>query len=122
MSLLVGFQQFVHPELHLLAGHRVLLRLTVNMVPDRLLPRRRDCKLHLVYAETRFRKDGRPHPGRVAGQGSHRLSTVIESNMMALVSDSHGLDIGQVVPAMFLDAETANAGDWIPVNGELADS
>jgi len=39
---------------------------------------------------------------------------------MAMVPDDHGLGIDQIIPAKFLDAETATAPH--PVNDEPADS
>ncbi len=105
VSLLVGFELFVRPALRLLARHRVLERPTLNMVLDCALPRRRDGKLHLVHVVAKFHEDGRLHAERVVRGGSHLLSAIADANVIAIVPDGDGLDIGHIVPAMILDED-----------------
>ncbi|HVA53415.1 MAG TPA: gephyrin-like molybdotransferase Glp [Acidimicrobiales bacterium] len=108
VSTLVGFELFVRPALRLLAGFKELDRLTINVVLDCPMPRRRDGKLHLVHVVARVHDDGRVHVEHVARQASHLLSAIAECNAVALVPDGDGLDVGGTVPAMVLDATQLN--------------
>jgi len=108
VSTLVGFELFVRPALRLLAGFKELDRPTINMVLDCPMPRRRDGKLHLVHVVGRVHDDGRVHIESVARQASHLLSAITETNAIAMVPDGEGLDVGQMVPAMILDATQLN--------------
>ncbi|MHB8378350.1 MAG: molybdopterin molybdotransferase MoeA [Acidimicrobiales bacterium] len=108
VSTLVGFELFVRPALRLLAGFKELDRPTVSSVLDCPLPRRRDGKLHLVHVVARVKDDGRVHIERAARQASHLLSAITEANAIAMVPDGDGLDAGQMVPTIILDANQLN--------------
>jgi len=108
VSTLVGFELFVRPALRLLAGFKELDRPTINMVLDCPMPRRRDGKLHLVYVVARVHDDGRIHVENVARQASHLLSAITGANAIAMVPDGDGLDVGEMVAAMILDATQLN--------------
>ncbi len=110
VSTRVGFEVFVRPALGLLAGRPSPERPVVNMTLDRALSRRRDGKLHLVHAIARFHEDGRMHVESVARQGSHLLSAIAGSNVIAMVPDGDGLDAGEVVRAMVLAIDPSDAG------------
>jgi molybdopterin biosynthesis enzyme len=56
----------------------------------------------------RVHDDGRVHIESVARQASHLLSAITETNAIAMVPDGEGLDVGQMVPAMILDATQLN--------------
>jgi molybdenum cofactor synthesis domain-containing protein len=108
VSTLVGFELFVRPALRLLAGFQELDRPTILMVLGCPMPRRRDGKLHLVHVVGAIHDDGRLHIERVARQGSHLLNAITEANALAIVPDGEGLDVGQMVPTMILDANQLN--------------
>lgn len=108
VSTLVGFELFVRPALRLLAGFQELDRPTILMVLECAMPRRRDGKLHLVHVVSAIHDDGRLHIERVARQASHLLNAITESNALAMVPDGDGLDVGEMVPAMILDANRLN--------------
>jgi len=108
VSTLVGFELFVRPALRLLAGFKELDRPTINMVLDCPLTRRRDGKLHLVHVVARVHDDGRVHVESAARQASHLLRAITETNAVAMVPDGDGLDVGQMVPGMILDATQLN--------------
>jgi len=108
VSTLVGFELFVRPALRLLAGFKELDRPTISMVLDCPLTRRRDGKLHLVHVVARVHDDGRVHIESAARQASHLLRAITETNALAMVPDGEGLDVGQLVPAMILDATQLN--------------
>jgi molybdenum cofactor synthesis domain-containing protein len=108
VSTLVGFELFVRPALRLLAGFKELDRPTINMVLDCPMPRRRDGKLHLVHVVGRVHDDGRVHIEDVARQASHLLSAISQSNAIAMVPDGDGLEVGEMVPAMILNASQLN--------------
>lgn len=108
VSTLVGFELFVRPALRLLAGFKELDRPTINMVLDCPMPRRRDGKLHLVHVVARVQDDGRVHIESAARQASHLLRAITETNAIAMVPDGDGFDVGQMVPAMILDANQLN--------------
>jgi molybdopterin molybdotransferase len=104
VSTRVGFELYVRPALRLLAGHQSLERLTLNMMLDCPLPRQRDGKLHIVHAVASFHDDGRMHVESVTRQGPHLLSAICGANVVAMLPDGDGLDIGEVVRGMVLDA------------------
>jgi molybdenum cofactor synthesis domain-containing protein len=108
VSTLVGFELFVRPALRLLAGFKELDRPTINMVLDCPMPRRRDGKLHLVHVVARVHDDGRVHVENVARQASHLLSAITVANAIAMVPDGDGLDVGEMVSAMIIDASQLN--------------
>jgi molybdenum cofactor synthesis domain-containing protein len=105
VSTLVGFEAFVRPALRRLGGHRVLDRLTVEMVLDCPMPRERDGRLHLAHAFARVHGDGAVHVEGVARQASHLLHAVAKANVLIFVPDGEGADIGDVVRGMVLDAD-----------------
>ncbi|HEY5104998.1 MAG TPA: gephyrin-like molybdotransferase Glp [Acidimicrobiales bacterium] len=108
VSTLVGFELFVRPALRLLAGQRELNRPTFTMILDSPLPRRRDGKLHLVHVVARSHHDGRLHVKSVARQGSHLLNAIAAANAIAIVPDGEGLDTGEEVDVMIIDANQLN--------------
>jgi molybdenum cofactor synthesis domain-containing protein len=105
VSTLVGFEVFVRPALRRLGGHRVLDRLSVAMVLDCPLPRKRDGRLHLAHVVARVHDDGRVHVESVARQASHLLHAVARANALVFVPDGEGADTGDVVRGMVLDAD-----------------
>ncbi|MGA2124034.1 MAG: gephyrin-like molybdotransferase Glp [Acidimicrobiales bacterium] len=109
VSTLVGFETFVRPALRRLGGHRVLDRLTINMVLDCPAPRKLDGRLHLVHAVARVHDDGVVHVESIARHGSHLLHAVALSNALILLPDGDGAETGDVVRGMVLDADQLNA-------------
>ena len=105
VSTLVGFEVFVRPALRRLGGHRVLDRLTIEMVLDCPLPRERDGRLHLAHVVARVHDDGVVHVESVARQASHLLHAVARANALVFVPDGEGADTGDVVRGMVLDAD-----------------
>jgi molybdenum cofactor synthesis domain-containing protein len=105
VSTLVGFEAFVRPALRRLGGHRVLDRITVEMVLDCGLPRKRDGRLHLAHAVARVHDDGIVHVESVARQASHLLHAVARANVLLFVPDGEGYDTGDVVRGTVLDAD-----------------
>ena len=105
VSTIVGFEAFVRPALRRLGGHRVLDRLTIEMVLDCALPRERDGRLHLAHAVARVHSDGVVHVESVARQASHLLHAVARANALLFVPDGEGADIGDVIRGMVLDAD-----------------
>jgi molybdenum cofactor synthesis domain-containing protein len=105
VSTLVGFEAFVRPALRRLGGHRALDRLTVAMVLDCPLPRKRDGRLHLTHAVARVHDDGLVHVESVARQASHLLHAIANTNVLLVVPDGDGADVGDVVRGMVLDAD-----------------
>ena len=105
VSTLVGFEAFVRPALRRLGGHRVLDRLTIQMVLDCPMPRVRDGRLHLAHAVARVHADGVVHVESVARQASHLLHAVANANVLVFVPDGVGADTGDIVRGMVLDAD-----------------
>ena len=105
VSTLVGFEAFVRPALRRLGGHRVLDRLSVAMVLDCPLSRKRDGRLHLAHVIARVHDDGLVHVESVARQASHLLHAVARANALVFVPDGEGADIGDFVRGMVLDAD-----------------
>ena len=105
VSTLVGFEAFVRPALRRLGGHRVLDRLSVAMVLDCPLSRKRDGRLHLAHVVARVHDDGLVHVESVARQASHLLHAVARANALVFVPDGEGADIGDFVRGMVLDAD-----------------
>jgi molybdenum cofactor synthesis domain-containing protein len=108
VSTLVGFELFVRPALRLLAGQSELNRPTFTTILDCPLPRRRDGKLHLVHVVVRSHDDGRLHVKSVARQASHLLYAITDANAIAMVPDGDGLDTGDDVEVMIIDANQLN--------------
>ena len=105
VSTLVGFEAFVRPALRRLGGHRVLDRLTINMVLDCPLSRERDGRLHLAHVVARVHDDGVVHVESVARQASHLLHAVARANALVFVPDGEGADVGETVRGIVLDAD-----------------
>lgn len=105
VSTLVGFEAFVRPALRRLGGHRVLNRLTINMVLDCPLPRERDGRLHLVHVVARVHADGVVHVESATRHASHLLHAVARANALVFVPDGEGADAGDVVQGMVLDGD-----------------
>ncbi|MGC2486112.1 MAG: gephyrin-like molybdotransferase Glp [Acidimicrobiales bacterium] len=105
VSTLVGFEVLVRPALRRLGGHRVLDRLTIEMVLDCPLPRDRDGRLHFTHVVARVHDDGAIHVESVSRQASHLLHAVARANALVLVPDGEGADTGDVVRGMVLDAD-----------------
>lgn len=115
VSTRVGFELFVRPALRLLAGHQSLERLTLNMTLDCPLHRQHDGKLHLVHVAARFHDDGRMHVESVTRQGSHLLSAISGANAIVMVPDGDGLDTGDIIRGMVLDADRSGiTAEWSP--------
>ncbi len=108
VSTLVGFELFVRPALRRLAGYRELDRPTASAILDCPLPRRRDGKLNLVHVRVRFESDGRLHVKSVSRLGSHLLHAIADANALAMVPDGEGLEPGEEVAAMIMDADQLN--------------
>ncbi|HTT59499.1 MAG TPA: gephyrin-like molybdotransferase Glp [Acidimicrobiales bacterium] len=109
VSTLVGFETFVRPALRRLGGHRVLDRLTINMILDCSAPRKPDGRLHLVHAVARVHDDGEVHVERVARHGSHLLHAVALANVLIFLPDGGGAEAGDVVRGMVLEADLLSA-------------
>jgi molybdopterin molybdotransferase len=109
VSTLVGFEVFVRPALRRLAGHRVLDRLTLEMVLDCPMTRSLDGRLHLVHVVARVHDDGLIHVESVARQASHLLHAVARANALVMVPDGEGADAGDVLRGMVLDADQLSA-------------
>ena len=105
VSTLVGFEAFVRPALRRLAGHRVLDRLTIDMVLDCPLPREPDGRLYLTHVVARVHDDGLVHVESAARQASHLLHAVARANALVFLPDGPGADVGDVVRGMVLDAD-----------------
>ena len=105
VSTLVGFEAFVRPALRRLGGHRVLDRLTIDMVLDCPLPREPDGRLHLAHVVARVHDDGAVHVESVARQASHLLHAVARANALVFVPDGEGAEVGERVRGMVLDAD-----------------
>jgi molybdenum cofactor synthesis domain-containing protein len=105
VSTLVGFEALVRPALRRLGGHRVLDRLTLEMVLDCPVPRERDGRLHLAHVIARVHEDGLVHVESIARQASHLLHAVARANALIFVPDGEGADTGDLVRGMVLDAD-----------------
>lgn len=105
VSTLVGFEAFVRPALRRLAGHRVLDRLTINMVLDCPLPRQPDGRLYLTHVVARVHDDGVVHVESATRHASHLLHAVAKANALVFLPDGTGADVGDVVQGMVLDAD-----------------
>ena len=112
VSTLVGFETFVRPALRRLGGHRVLDRLTITMVLDCPMPRKRDGRLHLAHVLARVHDDGVIHVESVARQASHLLHAVAKANALIFVPDGDGVDTGDFVRGMVLDADQMSGDAW----------
>src|SRR5438270_2023026 len=103
VSSMVSFELFARPALRRMAGHRELLRPTVEGVAAEALPRRTDGKLHLVRVVASLADDGGWRVRPVAGQGSHQLWAAAGANALALVPDGTGVPAGGPVRLLLTD-------------------
>ncbi len=110
VSTLVGFEAFVRPALRRLAGHRVLNRLTIEMVLDCPMPRERDGRLYLTHVVARVHDDGVVHVESAARHASHLLHAVAKANALVYLPDGPGADVGDTVRGIVLDADQLSGG------------
>lgn len=109
VSALVSFEVLARPALRRRAGRGDLDRPTVTARATDAMRRRPDGKLHLVRVGLARRDNGAWAATPVAAQGSHQLLATASANGLALVHDGEGLDAGDPVEVMVLDAADALA-------------
>ena len=114
VSALVSYELFVRPALRSMAGCAVLDRPRLAAVAEIDLPRRPDGKLHFVRVTARTGADGELGVRMVGGQDSHMLHVMAQSNALALVPDGEGVQAGEAVEILLLDADGVPASQREP--------
>jgi len=104
VSALVSYELFVRPALRAMAGHRRLDRPVVRAATTTAMRRQPDGKLHLQRALLTAGDDGRLLATPAEGQASHQLRALAEANGLALLPDGTGVDAGEDVAVVILDA------------------
>lgn len=99
----VSFELFARPALLQMMGHPKRFRPVVGAVAEHAMGRHRDGKLHLDRVLVR-REEGRLVAGRTGLQASNVLSAMAAANGLALLPDGGGVDEGEPVDVMLLDA------------------
>jgi molybdopterin molybdotransferase len=102
VAALVSYELFVRPALRAMAGHLNLERPRLSAVATEGLRRKRDGKVHLVRAVASTGPDGALVVRFTRGQQSHMLRAMAESNALAIVPESDGIDAGDRVEVMLL--------------------
>lgn len=104
VSALVSYELFVRPALRAMAGHARLDRPIVRVTAATPLRRRPDGKLHLQRVRVAVGADGRLRATPAEGQASHQLRALADANGLALLPDGDGVDAGQEIAVLVLDA------------------
>jgi len=113
VSSLVSFTLLARPAIRQRSG-RVGADLDlphVTAVADAAFERRPDGKTHFVRVRTTF--DGTQfHVGPVAAQGSHQLAATAAADGLVTVPDGDGVEAGDDVEVLLLDAAATLTRGW----------
>ena len=101
VSAMVSFELFVRPSLMKMMGHKELWRPHVEANADGDLDRREDGKIHFARVSVVRTGDGY-QAALVKGQGSHQLSSMANSQGLAVLPDGRGISNGEIVDVMLL--------------------
>ncbi|HMD46878.1 MAG TPA: gephyrin-like molybdotransferase Glp [Acidimicrobiales bacterium] len=113
VSALVSYELFVRPALRAMAGRADLGRPTMRATAASTIERRPDGKLHLVRVRVEIGPDGRLWVAPSGRQESHLLRAMAEANGLALLADGPGVEAGEGVEVLLLDAGEL-AGSRVP--------
>ncbi len=105
VAALVSYELFVRPALRAMAGCHVLDRPRLSAIAEADLPRRPGPKLHLLRVTVRTGPCGVLLVRPSGGQDSHMLRTMARANALALLPDGDGVQAGNPVEVLLLDAE-----------------
>lgn len=117
VSALVSYELLVRPALRKMAGRRPLDRPVMSAVAREALRRELDGKTHFVRVRAELNSEGRLEVCPLAGQGSHQLRSLADSNALAVLPDGDGVAEGSNVTVLLLDDDellTASEAEWIP--------
>ncbi len=103
VSSLVSFELFARPALLQMMGHAYRFRPEVTARADHPFKRQPDGKLHLDRVRAVWR-DGGYVAASTGGQASNVLSATAAANGLALIPDGDGVDAGEPVGVMLLEA------------------
>jgi molybdopterin molybdotransferase len=117
VSAMVSFELFVRPAGLRMSGHSSIFRPTVAAVADVAIGRRPDGKTHFVRSFASVDGDGGWHVRPLAGEESHQLSAMAESNSLTVVPDGEGPGAGERVQVML----TASGSVAMPTPPFLTD-
>jgi len=104
VSSLVSFELFARPALLQMMGHPRRFRPEIAAVAEHAMTRRPDGKLHLDRVRVTVRADGRYVATSSGVQASNVLSALAAANGLALLHDGDGVEAGDEVCVMLLDA------------------
>jgi molybdopterin molybdotransferase len=100
VSAMVSFELFVRPAALRMSGHSSLFRPTVAAIADAAIERRPDGKTYFLRSLASVDGEGGWHVRPLAGQESHQLSAMAESNSLMVVPDGNGFGAGERVQVM----------------------
>ncbi|MGH9026667.1 MAG: molybdopterin molybdotransferase MoeA, partial [Acidimicrobiia bacterium] len=103
VSALVSFELFARPAILQAMGHPRRFRPEVDALAEEPMPRKPDGKLHLDRVRLRYETGGY-RAARTGPQESNVLSATAAANGLVLLPDGDGIDAGERVRVMRLDA------------------
>lgn len=103
VSAMVSFELFVRPAGRLLGGHQGWERPRVPATAEVGFPRGLDGKTHFLRAFLRLDGFGAWWVRPMAGQESHQLLAMAESNALAVLPDGEGVEEGGRLDVMLTD-------------------
>lgn len=104
VSSMVSFELFARPGIRKIMGHSEPIPIPVPGVAGADLPRGRDGKTHFARVLATRDSTGVLHVRLARGQGSHQLAAMASSNALAIIPDGDGIEAGDTVDLLLLDA------------------
>lgn len=102
VSAMVSFELLARPAIRKMMGYTVLHRKPVVAVCKSDLKRKPDEKIHFMRVTAELGSDGRVYVEPKAGQSSHLLYTMANSNALAVVPNGSGIPAGKEVEVLIL--------------------
>lgn len=102
VSSMVSFELLARPAILKMSGHSSIFRNEILAMCDKPLRRRPDGKIHFMRVSAKWKEDGRLHIEPQAGQSSHLLYSMANSNALAIVPDGNGVQENESAKVMLL--------------------
>ena len=104
VSSMVSFELFARSGLRRMMGRLDAERERVKAVVEEPMKRQTDGKIHFNRVFVSRDDDGTYRVRRTGGQGSHQLLAMATANGLAMLPNGEGVDEGDIVDVMLLDA------------------